>query len=117
MVVGGQRHAPADPPPPPPPGKRPGTHFIEGWVGPRAGLDGYGKSRPHTGILSQDRPARSELLCRLSYTGPQLTKGSNTMLAELVDSTLLTINPVTGYNLEPFPRTSHRQKLYPLSST
>ena len=27
------------------PGERPGTHCIGGWVGPRAGLDGCGKSR------------------------------------------------------------------------
>jgi hypothetical protein len=40
--VGGQRHAPAALPP----GKRPGTHCIGGWVGSRAGLDGWGKSRP-----------------------------------------------------------------------
>jgi hypothetical protein len=43
MKVGGQFHAPAALPP----GKRPGTHCIEGWVGPRAGLDGCRKSRPH----------------------------------------------------------------------
>ena len=29
------------------PRKRPGTHCIGGWVGPRAGLDRCGKSRPH----------------------------------------------------------------------
>ena len=29
-----------------PPGKRPSTHCIGGSVGPRAGLDGCGKSRP-----------------------------------------------------------------------
>jgi len=29
------------------PRERPGTHYIGGWVGPRAGLDGCGKSRPH----------------------------------------------------------------------
>jgi hypothetical protein len=36
-----------------PPGKRPGTHCVEGWVGPRAGLDGCGKSRPPPGIDPQ----------------------------------------------------------------
>jgi len=30
-----------------------GTHCIGGWVGARAGLDGYGKSRP-TGTRSPD---------------------------------------------------------------
>ena len=29
------------------PGKRPGTHYTGGWVGPRDGLNGCGKSRPH----------------------------------------------------------------------
>jgi hypothetical protein len=43
MGVGGQRYAPAVLPP----GYRPGTHFIGGWVGPRAGLDGCEKSRPY----------------------------------------------------------------------
>ena len=38
MGVGGQRHPPA--------WERPGTHCMGGWVGPRAGLDGCGKSRP-----------------------------------------------------------------------
>ena len=43
MEVGGQRHAPAAVPP----GKGPSTHCIGGWVGPRAGMDGFGKFRPH----------------------------------------------------------------------
>jgi hypothetical protein len=67
--VSGQLHAPAALPP----GKRPGTHFIGGWVDPRAGLDDMEKwkflaywdsnSRP------PDRPARSQSLYRLSYPG------------------------------------------------
>jgi hypothetical protein len=43
MGLGSQRHVPAALQP----GKRPGTHCIGGWVGPRDGLDGCGKSRPH----------------------------------------------------------------------
>ena len=39
----GQRHAPAALYP----WERPGTHCTGGWVGPRAGLDRCGKSRPH----------------------------------------------------------------------
>jgi hypothetical protein len=42
MGVCGQLHAPAALPP----GKRPSTHCIGDWVGPRAGLDGCEK--PHT---------------------------------------------------------------------
>ena len=44
--VGGQRHAPAALRP----GKSSGTHCIGGWVGPRAGLDGCGKSHPIPGF-------------------------------------------------------------------
>jgi hypothetical protein len=44
--VGGQRHAPAAVSP----GKRPGTHFIGGWVGSRDGLDGFEKYRRPTGF-------------------------------------------------------------------
>jgi hypothetical protein len=33
-----------------PPGKRPGTHCIGGWVGPRAGVNGCGKSLPPPGF-------------------------------------------------------------------
>jgi hypothetical protein len=43
MRVGGQLHAPAALPL----GKRPGNHCRGDWVGPRAGLDVCGKSRPH----------------------------------------------------------------------
>ena len=38
MGAGGQRQAPAGL-----------LHCIGGWVGPKAGLDGCGKSRPHRG--------------------------------------------------------------------
>jgi hypothetical protein len=46
MGVGGQHHAPAALLP----GKRPDTHCIGGWVGPRAGLEVCGKSRPPPGF-------------------------------------------------------------------
>ena len=65
--VGGQRYGPAVLPS----GKRPGTHCTGGWVGPRAGLDGCGKSRPHRDLISV-RPARSELLYRLNYPDPKI---------------------------------------------
>jgi len=32
-------------------GMRPGTYSIGGWVGPRASLDGYGKSYPHRDLF------------------------------------------------------------------
>jgi len=43
----------SSPPRPRYPRKRPGTHFIGGWVGPKAGLDGCGKSRPHHSVASR----------------------------------------------------------------
>jgi hypothetical protein len=61
--VGGHRHAPADLPL----GKRPGTHCTGGWVGSRASLEDLAL----IGIRPPDRPARSELLYRLSNPGSQ----------------------------------------------
>ena len=58
-----QRHAPAALYP----WEGPGTHCAGGWVGPRAGLNRCGKSRPPTGIRSPDRSARSQSLYRLRY--------------------------------------------------
>ena len=34
------------------PGNRPGTRCTGGWVGPRVGVDGYGKSVPHRASIS-----------------------------------------------------------------
>ena len=47
MGVGGQRHAQAALPP----GKKAGTRFMGSWVGPRAGLNGYGKSQQHSDLI------------------------------------------------------------------
>jgi hypothetical protein len=44
LVRGSEGYAPAAASPP---GKRHGAHCTEVWVGPRAGLDGYGKPHPH----------------------------------------------------------------------
>ena len=46
------------------PRERPGTPCIGGWVGPTAGLDGFGKFHPHRESILY-RPARSESLYRL----------------------------------------------------
>jgi hypothetical protein len=51
------------------PRERPGTHCIEGWVGPRSGLGGCGKPRPHRDSIPAS-PARSASPYRLSYPGP-----------------------------------------------
>jgi hypothetical protein len=60
-----------------PPGKRPGTHCIGGRVGPRACLNGFGKSRPPTGIRSLDWPTRSESVYRLRHAGLWRRSGIN----------------------------------------
>ena len=53
-----------------PAGKEPGIHCTGGWLGPRAGLEGCGKSAPApTGIRPPDRPARSESLYLLGCPG------------------------------------------------
>jgi len=48
------------------PREKPGTHCTGDWVGPRAGLNRCGKSRPHWDLIP-DRPARSQSLYRLHY--------------------------------------------------
>ena len=67
MGVGGQRHAPAALPP----GKCPGIDCIRGWVGPRAGLDGCGKSLSSS-LLSKSVKIKSCNCCPLLYTGVKL---------------------------------------------
>jgi hypothetical protein len=61
--VRGQRHAPASLYP----RERPGTHCTGGWVGPRAGLNRCGKSRPPPGFDSRSVQPCSPSLYRLSY--------------------------------------------------
>ena len=52
------------------PGRRPGTHCIEGWVGPRAVWTG-GKSRPHRDSIP-DRPARSSVAIPTELPGREI---------------------------------------------
>jgi len=68
MGVGGQRHAMTALPP-----GNTRYPFIGGWVGPRVGLDGCGKSRPHRDLIPGDRPACSKSLYRLRCPGPRTT--------------------------------------------
>jgi hypothetical protein len=53
----------------------PGTHWIRGWVGPRAGLDAVEKRKfltlPGLELRPLGRPARSQSLYRLHYLGAQ----------------------------------------------
>jgi hypothetical protein len=65
MEVSGQLHARAVLPP----GERaPNTHWLGGWVGPRAGLDVVEKTKIlHCREANPGHPARSPLLYRLSY--------------------------------------------------
>jgi hypothetical protein len=51
----------------PRPRERPVTHYIGGWVGPRAGLDGCGKSRFHRdSIPGPSSPLRVAIPAELS---------------------------------------------------
>jgi hypothetical protein len=51
------------------PRERPGTHYVGGWVGPRAGVDRCGKTHPAE-IRSLNHPACSESLYLLRYPDP-----------------------------------------------
>jgi hypothetical protein len=48
----------------PRPGKMGGTHCIGGWMGPKAGLDGCGKSRPRrvylVAVYSSNKKSKTE---------------------------------------------------------
>jgi hypothetical protein len=62
---GSQRHVPVALPP----GKRHGTYSTGGWVGPRVGLDGCGKSHAHRNwIPAPSNPERVAVLTELSRT-------------------------------------------------
>jgi hypothetical protein len=68
--------------------RAPGTHWIGGWVGPRAGLDDVEKrkflSLPGLELRPLCLPARSQLLDRLCYPGaPSLVLNRNNPTAEL----------------------------------
>jgi hypothetical protein len=56
--------------------RAPGTHLIGGWVNPRAGLEDVVKTtilRPAgLELRPLGRPARSQSLCRLRYSGSYL---------------------------------------------
>jgi hypothetical protein len=55
----------------------PGTHWIRGWVDPRAGLDDVGKRNflilPGLELRPFGRPARSQSLYRLRFPGTVYT--------------------------------------------
>jgi len=84
MVVGGQRHFPVALPP----GKSPSTRCIGGWVGPKARLDGFGKS-PFYRHSILDRPARSESLYRLIGKYFPNNKNDKTKLCPFIAAGLL----------------------------
>ena len=62
MGLGGQHHVLAALSP----GKRNGTHFIGGSVRPRAGLDGWQKSRPPLPPRGLDRRTVQPLVSRFT---------------------------------------------------
>jgi hypothetical protein len=73
LEVSGQIDAPASLLLPPPREKALGTHWIGGWVGPRAGLDKVEKLKflilPGVELRLLGCPARSQSLYRLRYPG------------------------------------------------
>jgi len=54
--------------------KRPGTHYIGGWVGPGVGLEECGKSRLLQGFDPRIVQHVAQSLYRLSYPGPQIAE-------------------------------------------
>jgi hypothetical protein len=67
--------------------RAPGTHWIGGWVDPRAGLDSAEKRKfltlPGLELRPLGRPVRSQSLYRLRYHGSLLKdRGSDTVLRD-----------------------------------
>jgi hypothetical protein len=85
-MVSGQQHAPAALYPP---GENPGTYFTGGWVGPRAGLDGRGKSPVPTVIRSRGRPPRSSVVIPSELTEPLREQRNRKAGAMYIITTLL----------------------------
>ena len=73
--MGGEPNAPAASPS----GKRFGTHFIGGWVDPRAGLDGRRKSYSHRDTISEIkiRSRLEDLIVALNGTPDDGRQGEN----------------------------------------
>jgi hypothetical protein len=94
MRVGSQLHAPAALPP----GKRPGTHCIGGWMGPRAGLDWRGKYRPHRGFFFKACPGFFPLDPFLYCLNPFVLHVTlRSMLSSLTTNTTQTSTPPVGF--------------------
>ena len=75
----GQRHSPAALYP----GERPGTHCTVGWVGPRAGLDRCGKSRPPPGFDLQTKGGVEVYIYSLYYFCARLRWADDATLQQL----------------------------------
>ena len=84
--VGGHRHAPVE---------RPGTHCAGGCMGPRASLNGRGKSRPHRDLIP-DNPDRC--LYTSSTCKKQLRTGN---CGGLMLHILIQWTPLITITLEP----------------
>jgi hypothetical protein len=98
MGVGGRRHTPAALYP----RERSGTHCTGGWMGPRVGLDGYGKSRPHRDSIPGPS-CQIESLYRLSYPAYQGSTGFRIISSSICQSLKTTVRcvetPASNYPL------------------
>jgi hypothetical protein len=76
----------------------PGTHFVEGFVVPRTGLDRWGKSRPNRDTIP-DRSTRSKPLYRLRYPGPMCNKSDGFLvICDIIVKKNLRLDSLGGNN-------------------
>jgi len=75
------------------PRERPGTHCIEGWVRPRAGLEGCGKSRSPPGF-----DPRTVQLVASSYTDCAITASKEIVLLKIMFF-FVALRPNAGHGL------------------
>jgi hypothetical protein len=95
--VSGQQHAPAALYP----RERPGTPCTGGWVGPRAGMDRRGKSRPSSGFDPRTVQPVAQSLYRPSYR-PTIARDKTKKVAEDVRSFVSIVTPSAAKKKPPF---------------
>ena len=96
--MGVQRHAATALPP----GKRLVIHCMGDWVGPRVGLDGCGKSRPHRDSVP-DRPVRSDFDCSsFDLLNPANKYGRVAEVAGSSESYLSSFNVIHALHISPY---------------
>jgi len=81
------------------PRKRLGTHYIGGWVGPRAGQDRCGKSRPHRDSIPGPSSPYSNVGLHRQNTDPWRLLGKLIWVTYRKTARSLVVSPSFGHDM------------------